>query len=97
MSEPALGVEEGEQLDLGAVDVPAGEGAVLVVVARADQVDLVVGAPVSAVGVADDVRVEEGVVEGGVEGGAFGFRAAADPDGREPGPARLVGLRTGRT
>lgn len=81
--------EQGQQLDLGAVDVPAGEGAVLGLVALAHGMDLLVAASVSAVGVADDVRVQEGVVERGVEGGAVGVGAAADLDRVElvaPGP-----------
>jgi hypothetical protein len=49
----------------------------------ADLVHLAVAARVSAVGVADDVRVQEGVVERGVEGGALGVGAAADLDRAE--------------
>lgn len=90
---PGPRVEEGEQLHLVAVDVPAGEGAVLRPVAAADGVHLAVAAAVAAVGVADDVRVQEGVVERGVEGGALVVGAAAHADGVQPvapGPAGRV-------
>ena len=62
----------------GAVDVPAGEGAVLRLMARGHACAPCRRCRVPAVGVADDVRVQQGVVERGVEGGALGVGAAAD-------------------
>lgn len=71
-------LEEGEELDLGAVLVPAGEVAVLRPLAALHAVRLPVHAGVAAVGVADQVRLHQRVVERGVERGALRLAAAAD-------------------
>ncbi len=59
--------EQGEELDLAAVDVPAGERRV-VVLSRRDLEGLAVHAGVGAVHVLEDVRLEQRVVEVAVEG-----------------------------
>ena len=68
-------IEHGHQLRLGAVDVPPREVGVLGMAGR-QRVHLVVEAHVLPVDVAEDVRVQEGVVERAVEDGGVGGRPA---------------------
>ena len=62
-------LQQGQQLDVRAVLVPAGEGPVLRSLPRREAVDLLVAAQVAAVDVVEDVRLQHRVVERGVEGG----------------------------
>ncbi len=75
--------EQRQQLDLAAVDVPAGEVRVLDVPGLG-AVDDAVHAGIAAVGVAEDAGVQEGVVERGVEDAALRVRPAADGDPVQP-------------
>ena len=74
----AARLDQGEQRDLGAVDVPAGEVGVLG--AAAGLVDGAVHADVVAADVVEGPRREQRVVERGVEGADVAGGAAADAD-----------------
>ncbi len=85
----AAGLDQGEQRDLGAVDVPAGEVGVLG--AAAGPVDGAVHADVVAADVVEGPRREQRVVERRVEGADVAGGAAADVDFAErlvPAPPR---------
>lgn len=77
------GLEQGEELYLGAVLVPAGEVAVLRALAAGETVHGAVHAVVAAVDVTDQVGLHERVVERRVEGGAPVGGAAVDPYGAQ--------------
>jgi hypothetical protein len=70
-------LQQGEQLYLRPVLVPAREVAVLRPLPALDAMRLAVHARIAAVGVADQVRLHERVVERGVEGGALSRTPAA--------------------
>ena len=78
------GIEQGDQLQLRTVDVPAGEVRVLRVLMRADAMGLAVEAAVFAVRIAEKVRMERGVVQRGAEDASLVAAATGDRDAREP-------------
>ena len=84
-----VGVDEGEEGELAAEDVPATEDGALGVVFGA--VGFFVCAEEVAVDVLEGAGVEQGVVEGGVEDGAVFFGAAFDLDFGEFGGPGLAG------
>src|SRR5207237_8950559 len=72
------GVEQRHELQLRAIHVPTGEVRVLRMLAARDGVRLVIEAAILAVEVAEEVRVQQRVVERRVEDGALLYSAAAD-------------------
>src|SRR5207248_6028475 len=71
--------------------VPAGEGGVLDALPAADPVRLLVEAPVLAVDVAEDVGLQQGVVQRGVEDGLLVGGTATDADLTERPAPRVAG------
>ncbi len=85
-----LGCDQSFQLRLRAVDVPARVGAVLGLLPSGHRVDLLVEAPVLPVAVAEQVRVQQRVVERGVEDLLLVGRATGDSDLAEYVVPRVV-------
>lgn len=86
-------------MHLGAVGVPAGEVGVLSFLGWCNGVGLPVKSPILPVHIAEEVHVEEGVIEGRVEDPPLALGSAGDPNAREglspsgPGPVSELRMR----